>query len=262
MATKVDVNQFVNQPVARLADSVGRNEGKGGWSEKLILDGRNRAAIISTLPGMPGDPHLHPDFNEFWIMLDGETEYQIGQYEPFKAKWGDVVIAPCGFRHDIRSTGRGPWNMRLVVGPQWSNHDIKGIEPSKLYPMPDADPPNLIHTSYEKMLERHGTATNWGEEVVLDQRNRVNFIHSLPGASNNPHWHPDFDEWWVVLKGELEWHVGKKEPFRAGSGDVVFVEKGYRHEIITVSDESAVRLAVTNRAGIHIFDGEEPAPKE
>jgi hypothetical protein len=41
----------------------------------------------------------------------------------------------------------------------------------------------------------------------------------------------------------------------------VFVEQGYRHEIITVGDESAVRLAVTNRAGIHIFDGDEPAPE-
>ena len=252
----------VNQPVTHLSDLRVLHEGEERWGELLTKDGRNRALLITAAPDAPPDPHIHPDFNEFWIMLDGETESQIGQYEPFKAKWGDVVIAPCGFRHDIRSTGRGPWNMRLVVGPQWSNHDIKGIEPSKLYPMPDADPPNLIHTSYEKMLERHGTATNWGEEVVLDQRNRVNFIHSLPGASNNPHWHPDFDEWWVVLKGELEWHVGKKEPFRAGSGDVVFVEKGYRHEIITVSDESAVRLAVTNRAGIHIFDGEEPAPKE
>ena len=205
---------------------------------------------------------MHPDFNGCWIRLHGETGSQFGQYEPFRAKWGDVVIAPCGYRHEIGSTGSGPWNMRLVVGPQWSNHDIKGIQPSKLLPLPEAEPANLIHTSYEWMLERHGTDSNWGEVVLLDQRNRINFIHSMPGVSNNPHWHPDFDEWWVVLKGELEWEVGKREPFRAGPGDVVFVERGYRHKITTVSDESSVRLAVTTPASIHIFDGEEPAPKE
>lgn len=253
---------IVNQEITRLADLRAANDGKEGWNHLLNKDGRNRALLISANPGAPPDPHIHSDFNEFWIMLDGETEYQIGQYEPFTAKWGDVVIAPAGYRHDIRSIGTGPWNMRLVVGPQWSNHDIKGIEPSKFIPLPHAEPANLIHTSYEWMLARHGTGTNWGEEVVLDQRNRVNFIHSIPGSSNNPHWHPDFDEWWVVLKGELEWRVGKKDPFRAGPGDVVFVEKGYRHEIVTVSDESAVRLAVTNRAGVHIYDGDDPAPKE
>ena len=252
----------VNQPVTHLADLRAAHAGDERWGELLTRDGRNRALLITAAPGAPPDPHMHPDFNEFWIMLDGETEYQIGQYEPFEAKWGDVVIAPCGYRHDIRSTGSGPWNMRLVVGPQWSNHDIKGIQPSKLLPLPEAEPANLIHTSYEWMLERHGTDSNWGEVVLLDQRNRINFIHSMPGVSNNPHWHPDFDEWWVVLKGELEWEVGKREPFRAGPGDVVFVERGYRHKITTVSDESSVRLAVTTPASIHIFDGEEPAPKE
>jgi len=253
--------QTQNLTVTRHAEIMGRHPAGSRWAEVPITDGRNRAVWISGPPGTPPDPHIHPDFNEFWIILDGMTRYQIGQYEPIDALWGDIMIAPAGYAHDIRPI-KGVQAIRIGITHPDGNHDIKGIEPSKLYPMPDADPPNLIHTSYEKMLERHGTATNWGEEVVLDQRNRVNFIHSLPGASNNPHWHPDFDEWWVVLKGELEWHVGKKEPFRAGSGDVVFVEKGYRHEIITVSDESAVRLAVTNRAGIHIFDGEEPAPKE
>ena len=72
----------VNQPVARLSEILARHESDDRWAEKLILDGRNRAALISTVAGTPGDPHLHPDFNEWWLEMGGQTSWQIGEYEP------------------------------------------------------------------------------------------------------------------------------------------------------------------------------------
>jgi len=261
MAAQVDANQYANQPVARLADSIGRNEGKDGWSEKLIRDGRNRAAIISTLPGMPGDPHLHPDFNEFWLEMDGQTAWQIGEYEPIIAEFGDIVIAPCGQRHDIYAVGEGP-GRRLVVGFEDSNHELKGVAPSRqIKPDDSLQPPNRIHTSFKYMLTRHGTDGDWAEEILLDQRNRVNMIHTMPGSSNRPHWHPDMDEWWAVLKGEIEWKIGDGQPFTAGVGDLVFVEAGYAHAIRTVCDEFSVRLAVTSPDVVHHFFDDPDAPK-
>ena len=56
-----------------------RHENDDRWSEKLILDGRNRAALISSVADTPGDPHLHPDFNEWWLGLGGQTSWQIGE---------------------------------------------------------------------------------------------------------------------------------------------------------------------------------------
>jgi mannose-6-phosphate isomerase-like protein (cupin superfamily) len=112
------------------------------------------------------------------------------------------------------------------------------------------------------MIERHGLDENWGEEVVLDQRNRVNIIHTLPGSSNRPHWHPDMDEWWFVAKGEIEWQIGKDEPFVAKRGDLVFVEAGRAHAIRTVGDESSIRYAVTSPDVIHYFldNPDDPRP--
>ena len=94
-------------------------------------------------PGTPPDPHIHPDFNEWWIALDGKTRWQIGQYEPIIAEWGDVVMAPAGFSHDIR-----PWEgeqaIRFGVTHPDSNHDIKGIAPCRYIPVdPGLTPPNL-----------------------------------------------------------------------------------------------------------------------
>jgi len=254
----------VNQPVTTLADALARHK-EQRWAETLIVDGRNRAALICAPEGTPGDPHLHPDFNEWWVILGGETTYQIGEYEPFVAKDGDIVVAPVGHRHDIVPS-KGQRCLRLVVGPPWSNHDLKGVAPSRLVPVHRGlKPPNLLHTPLDWMFERHGRQKAWAEEVILDQRNRANMIYQLPGEANRPHWHQDFDEWWVILKGELTWTIGSKPPVTARKGDIVFAEAGYRHAIATVGNEPSIRLAVTIPGVRHVFtegDRSAPPPKE
>lgn len=250
--TLVLVAPASNQPVAHLPDILARH-GEERWMDVLIVDGRNRAGLICSPEGTPGDPHLHPDFNEWWVILGGETTFQVGEYEPIVARFGDIVIAPAGYRHDIRPS-RGQQCLRLVVGPPWSNHDLKGVPPSRTIPHPTGlKPPNLVHTPLEWMIERNGTEKDWAELVLLDQRNRANMIHQRPRGTNRAHWHPNCWEWWVVLKGELEWRVGKRSPFRATRGDIVYVEAGLAHEIVTVGDESSIRLAVTNPDIIHYF---------
>ena len=37
----------------------------------LIQDGRNRATVITSPGGSPGDPHIHPDFNEWFMAFGG-----------------------------------------------------------------------------------------------------------------------------------------------------------------------------------------------
>ena len=253
------VRSFTNQPVTRL-NSIMAAHPQPRWSATVVRDGRNRAAMICSPSGGPSDPHLHPDFNEWWVILNDEVTYQIGEYEPFAARFGDIVIAPCGYRHDIRPS-KGDRCIRMVVGYMHSNHDLKGIEPSRLIPLDDLAPPNRIHTPLEYMIERHGVEKPWSEQVILDQRNRANMIHQLPGQTNRPHWHPDMDEWWVVLKGELEWKVGSDEPIRAGRGDVVFVEAGRAHAIETAGRESSIRLAVTSPSVVHHFLDDPSAPR-
>ena len=231
-------------------------------SVKTVLDGRNRAAAISSPAGAPSDPHLHADFHEWWVIMKGEVAYDIGEYEQVVASFGDIVIAPCGYRHDIK-----PWKgdqcVRMVVGFNDSNHDLKGLPHPRTLPIPDDwQPPNMIHTRLEWMIERHGLDENWGEEVVLDQRNRVNIIHTLPGSTNRPHWHPDMDEWWFVAKGEVEWTVGNDAPFVVKRGDIVFVEAGRAHAIRTVGEESSIRYAVTSPDVVHYYldNPDDPRP--
>ena len=65
-----------------------RHASKERWSEQLVNDEIHKGVWISAPPGTPPDPHIHPDFNEWWVVLDGKTKWQIGQYEAVVGEWG------------------------------------------------------------------------------------------------------------------------------------------------------------------------------
>ncbi len=250
----------VNRTVTRHRDIMARHPANEPWSEVLIDDGRNNAVWISGPPGTPPDPHIHPDFNEWWIALDGKTRWQIGQYEPIVAEWGDVVMAPAGFSHDIR-----PWEgeqaIRFGVTHPVSNHDIKGIAPCRYIPVdPGMTPPNLIHTSLKGLLDRHGSDEGWKEVVVLDERNRALVTHEMPGTLNRRYWHPGMHKWWVVLAGELEWNIGDAGPIIGTPGDVIFVPSETPHDIRTIGTEPSIRITITAPDIVHYYTDDPDAP--
>ena len=234
----------MNLRIARHSEIMGRHGEGEPWAEQLLEDGRNRAVWISGPPGTPPDPHIHPDFNEWWIALDGRTQWQIGQYEPVVSNWGDIIMAPAGFAHDIRPK-EGVQAIRFGVTHPNSNHDIKGVPPCRLIPVDDGQAnPNLIHTKLKTLVDRNGTSTDWTEIVVSDNRNYAVYTHGLPGFSV-AEWESSQNRWWVVLQGKIIWSVRGEESFVANPGDVIYVEKGVGYSIVTTGESPSIRLSVS-----------------
>ena len=211
-------------------------------SRIMVTDSRNRMAVISSPGGSPGDPHLHDDFNEWWVVFGGEMRYRVGEYEPFKAHFGDIVVAPCGYRHDPRAW-KGDMCMRMVIGKPDSNHDLKGLEPARTIPLEDHwEPPNRIFTPLDYMIDRHGLYDDWQETIILDQRNRVEMFHVMPGgpmASLSG----DAEAWWVVLRGNVTFDLDG-DAVNAGQGYVVYSGQGERSSISVDGEESAIFIEV------------------
>lgn len=258
------VIEVSSEPVHISTSEVAARHGDAPWSEVLLNDGRNLAVLIANNPGEANDAHVHPDFNEWWIVMQGELIWEVGDYPPIHAKKGDVVISPAGTRHSIKTVGT-EMSLRMGITNPEGNHDTKGERGTEV-PFPDqSNPPNLIHTTIDKMFEIYGEPP-WSDAVLADDRNRANLICHGPGMSNNAHWHPDFDEWWTILKGELTWKIGEDRPmYNVKEGDIIFVPKGMRHHISTVGDETSLRLAVTTPEALHIYtddDDAAPPPKE
>lgn len=239
----------LNLRIARHEDIMGRHGPGERWAERLIDDGRNLAVWISGPPGTPPDPHIHPDFNEWWIALDGRTQWQIGQYEPVLSEWGDIIMAPAGFAHDIQPK-EGVQAIRFGVTHPNSNHDIKGIAPCRLIPVDEGQTnPNLVHTRLKALVERNGTTSNWAEVAVLDERNYATYTHEMPGTSSDSTSHQNERRWWVVLQGQVEWEVDGEETVTAGPGDVVFIEQGKGYATATAGDGPSIRITIAAPAG-------------
>jgi quercetin dioxygenase-like cupin family protein len=71
------------------------------------------------------------------------------------------------------------------------------------------------------------------------------FVCSSKGTGNRKHYHPDCDEWWVVIKGVIEFEMGsQEEKIIAHAGDIVFAKKGLTHKTTTISEEPSIRLSI------------------
>jgi len=123
-------------------------------------------------------------------------------------------------------------------------------------PMPPtaANPsgPNSLHTRVADVVRQMGTPP-WSKRIIADERQLVTLIASPPGGGNRPHWHREFDEWWVVLGGQLEWELTGGVVVRATKDDIVWVPRGTVHHIRNIGDDLSLRLAVAMPPAMHYF---------
>jgi mannose-6-phosphate isomerase-like protein (cupin superfamily) len=123
-------------------------------------------------------------------------------------------------------------------------------------PMPprvlNATWPNMLHTRIADVMEQMGPPP-WSVRLIQDERNLVTLIANGPGTGNRPHWHRDFDEWWIVLAGQLQWELTGGVVVQAQKDDLVWVPRGTVHHITNVGQESSLRLAIAMPPAVHIY---------
>ena len=61
----------------------------------------------------------------------------------------------------------------------------------------NASLPNMLQTRVKEVVKEMGPPP-WSKRIIADERNTVTLIANAPGTGNRPHWHGDFDEYWVV----------------------------------------------------------------
>ena len=80
----------------------------------------------------------------------------------------------------------------------------------------------------------------WARSVVLAEHVGGVVIHQDSGQINDRHCH-DYDEWWVVLEGEIDWVIEGREdrPVEAKAGDFVYVPALTFHQIFPKGGKNA-----------------------
>ncbi len=118
---------------------------------------------------------------------------------------------------------------------------------------------NQTIAKLDEVIARHAGEKSWSERLVQSELVMGNFIYQSAGQGNRRHYHLTENEFWVILKGTLQWDFddgdGKiVETVIAKAGDIVLAKAGRWHHIQVVGDEPSVRLAVVAPDVPHIYE--------
>ncbi|MBD2071821.1 cupin domain-containing protein [Leptolyngbya sp. FACHB-671] len=80
-------------------------------------------------PGQEISPHLHPNGQDTWTILEGSGKYYLDKAGTMKAiAAGDVVVAPVGCVHGVFNDGDEPLVFISVVSPGDAGYQPISIE--------------------------------------------------------------------------------------------------------------------------------------
>lgn len=82
------------------------------------------------------------------------------------------------------------------------------------------------------------------------------FIYQESGQVNDRHCH-DYDEWWVVLEGEVDWVIEDRPTVHAKAGDFVFVPAQTFHHIFPTGGKPSIRLGMALPGHGHLHEKPE-----
>ena len=122
------------------------------------------------------------------------------------------------------------------------------------------DGSSVKFTKLKDLIRKNSEYKSWAKRII-DTTNSGYFqiatfvCQSEKGSGCRKHYHPDTDEWWVIIQGKIEFEIGEPKTVISGEpGDIIFCKKGVNHKISVMSDEPCIRLSigVDNQETIHV----------
>lgn len=98
------VFNMANQGITHVPDLIEKYGRKSSWSHTLVDTESNSATLICQLPGEGNRRHHHPDWNEWWFIIEGTWQWNI-EDEIKTIQKGDLVFMPKGVNHKITAIG-------------------------------------------------------------------------------------------------------------------------------------------------------------
>jgi mannose-6-phosphate isomerase-like protein (cupin superfamily) len=108
-------NDFENEnlPINNIDKIIESRDNRISWSYRVVNTENNSATVISQLPGEGNRRHYHPNWNEWWFIIQGEWEWEI-EGKIVLVKEGDIVFIEKNKVHKIKAVGNKP-AIRLAV---------------------------------------------------------------------------------------------------------------------------------------------------
>ena len=110
-----------NKEIINLPEILAEKPEFSSWSKRVIDTDSNSMTLIAQMPGEGNRRHYHPDWNEWWYIVQGEWEWEIeGEKKLIKA--GDIVMVEKRRVHKITAVGK-----KMAIRMAVSRADVEHI---------------------------------------------------------------------------------------------------------------------------------------
>ena len=253
-----------HKPHTRLAEVKAKHKGEAEWSEWVVKDDYLWGQYIQSAPGSKVSPRFHPDTREWWVILEGQTRFEIEGQETFVARPRSMVQVPPQTIYSMETIGDQPairfeTNIpnATTIFPEKPKIMTPGIEflPVRLRrkPFPYGHE-NKPHINLDDLVAADSNYR--GGRFVHDDRAVANIIYGynskLPPVNEKDrgNYHPECAESWVILEGLIRYPIEGQGVIIASEGDVVYVPKFTFHAPRWWGEGPSCRLAMNGYPNI------------
>lgn len=208
------------------------------WRRRSLLDRLNKKGL--GYHGIPDKTGYFPLNGLAKIDIDNEEDFQLADFI-MKFQLENSYQAPQYYTQDPKSRSEVDVPSILIKD---------GIFES------DFDNENLPLSDINEILDQADNSISWCRRIVNTESNSATLISQLPGEGNRLHYHPNWNEWWYIIKGEWKWEV-EGETIPVKQGQMVFIPKNKWHKITAIGNQPAVRLAVSRADVAHVYKDDE-----
>lgn len=265
-----------NKPVWRLREILATHQGQPSWTEQIVLDQDYDAKYIQMAPGEKTRTLFWADDRIFFVVWGGQIRFTIQGQQPFVATKGFLVQVPYRTPYSIETVGTEPSlrfevvrSGRTPLYPIDGNAAPPAAPPGKVYVKTRYTTPpdpytgvNKLYVDFEQDFVNNPAKPLGDFAFVNENGNFMNIIRGhgfpTPPDTNQGHFHIDYNEFWFIAEGTIDYKMEGMKVFTAEPGDVVYAPQGRFHRATWSGTTIDTRIAINPRPeGMHNF---EPNP--
>tara|TARA_B110000008_G_C16950370_1_gene556138 strand:- start:1233 stop:2246 length:1014 start_codon:yes stop_codon:yes gene_type:complete len=120
------LNEF-NKEIAHVNEIIEKNGRDSSWSHTLINSPSTCSTLIAQTPGEGNRMHHHPDWDEWWFIIEGDWKWNI-EGEDKRVTKGDIVFIERNKKHKITAIGE-----KIAIRLAVSRSDVDHVYESENY---------------------------------------------------------------------------------------------------------------------------------
>lgn len=110
---------------------------------------------------------------------------------------------------------------------------------------------NKLINNINELINSH-KEKSWSDRIVDTDSNSATLVCQQKGEGNRLHYHPNWNEWWLIVQGEWLFEI-EGEEHTVRKNDVICIPKGKKHKITVISKKPGIRLAVSRGDVPHAY---------